>query len=993
MPQYKPGDIEKKWQEVWEKENVYQPDMEKSFDAAQDKPFYNLMMFPYPSAEGMHIGNMYAFTGADIYGRFKRMQGFSVFEPIGLDGFGIHSENYALKVGKHPKEMAQITAKNFYRQLRATGNSYAFKHTLETYDPDYYKWTQWIFITMFKQGLAYRKEAPVNYCPSCKTVLADEQVIQNNIKTKEHKNKNKKVEIRSGECERCGSEVEVKNLSQWFFKITDYAERLLGNIKKLNWPQRVLLGQKNWIGKSQGAEIIFKIDRRDIPITVFTTRLDTIYGVTALLLAPDKKGAGGKTALSLEIASDSQKALVEKYIKKIQNSKFKTQNSDNGEDKTGVFTGAYAVNPFSGEKVPVWVANYVVGWYGTGALMVVPAHDERDFEFCRKYKIPIRPVVKVKNRLKGLVLTGSVKEGFTDGFKANKFITSINKKGNYQIDLTSIQIDPFISFIKKYLKSNYWVELVGSETIFIFGDGDVKYIKSAQDEEEVLKKCKSLEKSITDLSDIWEMFATVDWYLDTVFTNEYGTLINSAEFNGLESHEAIEKMVKYLEDTQSGGKKTQYKLRDWIISRQRYWGAPIPMIYCETCAKNGLSWFTSEQVKNQAENQKVIRNLELEIRNFMPSMAGWYPVPESQLPVLLPEVTDWKPKGTGHSPLASVDEFVNVNCPGCGSPAVRETDVCDTFLDSAWYFLRYPSTRCARSGQVPFDSEITKRWLPISQYIGGAEHTVLHLLYSRFVSMVLHDGGFIDWDEPFPNFYAHGMIIKDGAKMSKSRGNVVIPDEYIRKFGADTLRCYLMFLGPFDAGGDFRDEGMRGMYKFLTRVWKIFQNKEKLSKSNSDTRIALHKTISKAINNISKFKYNTTQSTFMEFMNVWETDGNSLSESEALDFLKLIAPFAPHLTEEIYQTVFNKDKKYQSIHLSAWPVFDEKLLVETETEVVVQVNGKLRASILVPSDKASDREYVVEAALANDRVKQYVKDRLQTKKIIFVSGKLVNFVV
>ncbi|MBI2029574.1 leucine--tRNA ligase, partial [Candidatus Gottesmanbacteria bacterium] len=681
----------------------------------------------------------------------------------------------------------------------------------------------------------YRKEAPLNYCPSCKTVLADEQVID-------------------GKCERCGTEVETRKMSQWFFRITKYAGKLLENTYKIDWPEKVLIGQRNWIGKSTGSQITFKIQGRDIPIEVFTTRIDTVYGVTAIVIAPD-------TSLPMEIATSNQKQAVTNYIKN-------SRPSDRNE-KTGVFTGAYAINPFSSELIPIWVGNYVVGWYGTGAVMVVPGHDERDFEFANKYDLPVKRVIKTK-----------------------------------QGDLPS---------------------------------------------------------------------------------TDYGVLVDSGEFSGLSSKEAILAMNKYLEDTGSGKGTVQYKLRDWIISRQRYWGAPIPMIYCSKC--------------------------------------DWQPVPEKDLPVLLPEVEDYQPKGKGKSPLALVDDFVYTACPNCGGPAERETDVCDTFLDSAWYFLRYPSVKNTSDGGpasggdssevkevLPWDPEITRKWLPVTKYIGGAEHTVLHLLYSRFVVMALKDLGYLDFNEPFPSFFAHGLIIKEGAKMSKSKGNVVVPDEYIKKYGSDSLRTYLMFLGPYDAGGDFRDSGMFGMFKFIRRIWNLFHFIEKTGSITSiEVKVALYKTIKKATGDIPKFKFNTTIASFMEFTNVWEKDRNVISQEDAVSFLKILAPFMPHMTEEIYQKIKNQkspaslreawrakikiEEDFQSIHIQNWPVYDEKLLVEDKVNIVVQVNGKLRAQVVVPADKASDREYVIEEVSKNKIVKKYVNDKLNAKKIIFVPKRLVNFVI
>ncbi|MFS8638521.1 MAG: leucine--tRNA ligase, partial [Gemmatimonadota bacterium] len=636
---YRPAEIEKKWQSRWAERgtNTYTDEAL----AKAERPFYNLMMFPYPSAEGLHVGNIYAFTGADIYGRFRRLHGDDVFEPIGFDAFGIHSENFALKVGTHPMELIPRNIANFTRQLKRTGAMYDWNHTVDTTDPRYYKWTQWLFLQLYKAGLAEKKEAPVNWCPGCHTVLANEQVI-------------------AGECERCGTPVEQRFLSQWFFKITKYAQRLLDNLSWIDWSETTKRAQENWIGRSEGAEIDFPIARRRVAedrheparlhaekpvIRVFTTRPDTIFGATFMVLAPEHP-------LVDLLTTEEQREAVETYRSKVVATDLVTRKKTDKE-KTGVFTGGYAINPATGEEIPVWIADYVLMEYGTGAIMAVPGHDERDFEFAQKFALPIRRVVA--------------------------------------------------------------------------GEGDHEGTP-----------------------------------LHQAYVGD-GVLVNSDQFNGMRSAEAKKAITKWLEERGLARPRVNYRLHDWCISRQRYWGPPIPIIYCDDC--------------------------------------GTVPVPEEDLPVVLPYIENYKPDESGVSPLARVEEWYRVPCPQCGKEARRETDVSDTFLDSAWYFLRYPS---ANRDDVPFDPELTKKWLPVDMYIGGEEHAVLHLLYSRFITMVLHDLGHIDFEEPFVRFRKHGLIIKEGAKMSKSRGNVVIPDEYIEKYGADTFRTYLMFLGPYQEGGDFR---------------------------------------------------------------------------------------------------------------------------------------------------------------------------------------------
>lgn len=821
---YIPSEIEAKWQEKWQSDKIYSPNIDSATN-----PFYNLMMFPYPSAEGLHVGNMYAFTGADVYGRFKRMQGNEVFEPIGLDGFGIHSENYALKVGRHPAEQAEISEKNFYRQLRSIGNSFDLIRTVETYKPDYYKWTQWLFIQMFKNGLAYRKKAEVNWCPKDLTVLSDEQVI-------------------AGKCERCGTEVEKRRLEQWFFKITDYAQRLLDNIEKLDWTEKVKIAQRNWIGKSEGAEIDFEIEGLDSKLKVFTTRPDTLYGATFMVVAPEHQ-----LVTSLLAESSIKNEVLREVRDYVQKAKKKTdlERTAEGKEKTGVFSGLYAINPVSKKKIPVWVADYVLSSYGTGAIMSVPAHDQRDFEFANKYDLEIIPVIQSKE----------------------------------------------------------------------FSSNDVKMTEA--------------------------------------FSGQ-GIIIGSEDWNGFHVPEDISKVIEDLEKKGIGKKKVNYHLRDWLISRQRYWGPPIPMIYCQNCADN--------------------RKGEVE------TMHGWYSEKEENLPVKLPDVKDWKPMGIGKAPLANHPEFYEVKCPECGGSAVRETDVSDTFLDSAWYFLRYPNTDIAIE---PFDIERVRKWLPVNMYIGGAEHSVLHLLYSRFVTMVLKDLNFIDFEEPFSRFYAHGLIIKDGAKMSKSKGNVVVPDEYIAKYGADSLRTYLMFLGPYSDGGDFRDSGIEGIFKYLKRVWKLLSKNESDDLNDERTQ-AMHKTIKKVTEDISSLRYNTAIASLMEWYNYLNQElrvkNQELSKQEKEAYLKLLAPFAPHLTEEIWSEMGNED----SIHLSTWPEYDENKISNSKVTIVVQVNGKRRGEIEAGIQELEDKSFVEDKA--KEIITRYIEGQ-EIRKVIYVQGKIINFVI
>lgn len=832
---YEPGRIEEKWQTRWEEEGT------NSFTRAElleaERPFYNLMMFPYPSAEGLHVGNIYAFTGADVYGRYRRLLGDQVFEPIGFDAFGIHSENFALQIGSHPMELIPNSIANFTRQLRRTGAMYDWNHTVDTTSPEYYRWTQWLFLKLYEAGLAEKKEAPVNWCPGCHTVLANEQVI-------------------AGECERCKSIVEQRYLSQWFFRITEYAERLLENLSWIDWSETTKRAQENWIGRSEGTEIDFPIARKRVApdrhepaqlhaskpvIRVFTTRADTIFGATFMVLAPEHP-------LVDEVTTPEQRALVEEYRKKIATMDVVTRKITDKE-KTGVFTGGHCINPATGEEIPIWIADYVLMEYGTGAIMAVPGHDQRDFEFAQKFALPIKQVIAEEEDHEGVPLH----EAYA-------------------------------------------------------GDGVV---------------------------------------------------VNSDQFSGMNSEEAKAAITEWLEERGLARAQINYRLHDWCISRQRYWGPPIPIIYCDEC--------------------------------------GTVPVPEEDLPVILPNIEDYRPDESGVSPLARVEEWYRVPCPECGREARRETDVSDTFLDSAWYFLRYPS---ADDDSQPFDQELTKKWLPVDMYIGGEEHAVLHLLYSRFITMVLKDLGYIDFEEPFQVFRKHGLIIKDGAKMSKSRGNVVIPDEYISRYGADAFRTYLMFLGPYQEGGDFRDEGLQGPYGFLNRIWETIVPVEELGDEpvGPELEQKLHAMIEKVTNDLAALHYNTAIAAMMEYLNAVREGGRRANRAEVEPLVPLIAPFAPHLAEELWERLGYEESifvpaeelGFERADEGNWPAFDpEKTTVDT-VEFVIQVNGRVRSRI--PMQRGIGEDDARAAALADENVQRFI-DGKEVKKAIFVPDRLINLVV
>ncbi len=802
---YDPARVERKWRARWEESSLYDFDLDRASD-----PYYNLMMFPYPSAEGLHVGNVYAFTGADIHGRFQAMRGHDVFEPMGFDAFGIHSENFAIKRGIHPKTLIAQNVAHFREQLHRLGGRFAWRHAVETTDPEYYRWTQWIFLQLYKGGLAHKQKAPVNWCPSCKTVLANEQVI-------------------SGRCERCDSEVTQRELEQWFFNITRYADRLLDNLDGLDWSEVIKTAQRNWIGRSDGAELHFPLQEHPKEsISVFTTRPDTVFGATFLVLAPEHP-------LVTELTAEDRRAEVEAYVRAALERKSEERTA--AGDKSGVFTGGYATNPFSGERVPVWVAEYVLWGYGTGAIMAVPGHDERDFAFATRHGLPI-----------------------------------------------------------------------------------VRVVAPAGLEGEDLPE------------------------LEVAFT-EYGTAVHSQEFTGMPSEKAKQAVIARAEEIGAGHRRTTYHLRDWLISRQRYWGPPIPIVYCPNC--------------------------------------GTEPVPEEDLPVLLPEVVDFVPKGTGESPLASIASFVETTCPRCGGPARRETDVSDNFLDSAWYFLRYPSSD---DNLHAFSPARTQKWLPVEMYIGGKEHAVLHLLYTRFICMALHDLGFLSFEEPFEHFRAHGVITRNGAKMSKSRGNVVNPDEFFDRYGADTLRAYLMFTGPYEEGGDFSDHGIEGVHRFLHRLYHLVRENAPGAEATARDEVVRrrHRLIRRVTEDIESLKYNTALAALMEQLNFLQRE-QQVAREDLKTMTLLLAPLAPHIAEELWEGLGEAG----SVHAAVWPQYDPDLCQEETATIVVQVDGKLRDRVKVPSGSAE--EVVRRAALESEAVARHVGTG-ETARYVFVPDRLLNIV-
>ena len=809
---YHPQEIEKKWQERWAADHLYQ--------VKEDDPrpkFYALTMFPYTSGD-LHIGHWYAMAPSDVYARYKMMQGYNVLHPMGFDAFGLPAENKAIATGINPSVSTLKNVENMRRQLKTIGAIYDWDREVITCLPEYYKWTQWFFLKLYEAGLAYRGKAAVNWCPKCQTVLANEQVVGDGI------------------CWRCDSVVEKKRLEQWFFRITKYADELL-DFSKIDWPERIRIMQTNWIGKSYGADISFGLDKpgiKETEIRVFTTRPDTLFGVTFFVLAPEHP-------LVADLTAPDRKSEVEAYIRKAQRqTEFQRTAAD--AEKTGVFLGSYVINRVNGEKVPVWIADYVLPQYGTGAVMGVPAHDQRDFDFARKYGLPIRVVVAP-------------------------------------------------------------------------GDWDGKDLESAH--------------------------------------LEGGCMVNSAQFNGLSDGEMMPAICDFLAEKGWGGKTITYRLRDWLISRQRYWGAPIPMLYCVTC--------------------------------------GIIPVPEEELPILLPPDAEFKP--TGESPLKYCETFVNTKCPKCGGAAKRETDTMDTFMCSSWYFLRYTSPTYAK---YPFSQEQINYWMPVDLYTGGAEHATMNLLYSRFFVKAIRDIGIVKFDEPFARLFNQGIIGSQGEKMSKSKGNVVTPDDYVADLGADAVRVYLMFVGPWEQGGDWNDKGIIGMGRWLKRVWNLvsagYVEKARDAGAEKECLRIMHKTIKKATEDMERFRFNTMLSALMEYSNLLSKvqENGSIKNrvwAEAVKtLLLLLAPSAPHMAEELWQQLGYA----YSIHNQSWPEWDRELVADEEITLVIQINGKLRDKLCVPADITE--EAARQLAFEQERVKGYIAGK-SIANIIYVPGRLLNIVL
>jgi leucyl-tRNA synthetase len=819
---YLPAEFEKKWAGTWDREKTYSTNNQSPI--TNNQKMYVLAMFPYPSGTGLHVGHVRVYTGTDVVARYFRMNGYNVLHPMGWDAFGLPAENAAVKAKKNPMDMVPKNIATFKRQMKSLGFSYDWDHEFATTDPSYYKWTQWLFIQFYKMGLLYKKNTPINFCPVCKTGLAEEEVLAN------------------GTHERCGSKIEKKGLPQWIFKITKYADRLLSDLEGLDWPKGILEMQRNWIGKKEGINIKYQISNIKYQIECFTTRPDTNFGATFVVLAPEHEFV--KKIIKGELKN--QETNIEKIKKYVDKSKTKSEieRLSEGKEKTGIFTGFYTKNNLNGRKMPIYISDFVLSRFGTGAVVGVPGHDIRDFEFAKEFNLDVIRVVVGKNG----------------------------------------------------------------------------------DKSEITKKEQVQE--------------------------EEGIMINSEFLDGLDIHVATKKIMDYFEKKGWGKRVTTYHLRDWIFSRQRYWGEPIPMVNCEKC--------------------------------------GWQPIPESELPLKLPYIKSYEPMETGESPLSEIKDWVKTKCPKCGGPAKRETDTMPNWAGSCWYFLRFADTN---NDKQPWSNETMKQFLPVDWYLGGAEHAVLHLLYSRFWVKALYDLKLLNFKEPFLRLRNLGMVLaEDHRKMSKSFGNIINPDDVVKEYGADALRIYEMFMAPFDAEISWSTKALQGSYRFVKRIWNLYQNyvgnKNFCSVQNESKQliVKLQKIINKVTFDIPEIKFNTSIAAMMEFLNDFERNPQGLSKENVKKFLQILSPFAPFITEEIWRNVFGEK---QSIHLSSWPTVSGEI-VEEELIIPIQVNGKLRSTLRVSRHEIS-KNIVIKKALENEKVKKYLTDK--PKKIIYVHGKIINLII
>jgi leucyl-tRNA synthetase len=921
--EYNPGEIEPKWQAKWEEDGIYHSDIDDK------KPkFYALTMLPYSSGD-LHIGHWYAMAPSDSRARYKRMKGYNVLFPIGFDAFGLPAENAAIKRGIHPKKWTYANIEQMRSQLKSMGAMFDWRREIVTADPEYYRWTQWFFSQLYRHGKAYRKMSPVDWCPTCNTTLAREQVWGDDR-----------------HCERCGTPVVKKNLEQWFFRTTDYAEELL-DFSHCDWSERVQALQTNWIGRSEGASVVFSTEGGD-SLTVFTTRPDTLWGATFMVLAPEHP-------LVEKVTSKEQENAVEEYIQQAIR-KTDIQRESVEKDKTGIFTGGFAINPVNGARIPIWIADYVLMTYGTGAIMAVPAHDERDFAFALKYGLPILPVIARTDGLsKSFVPLSFVNNDFEDVLKKNN-IPFKSENHNLLITIPVEKVEEYIQLARTYLRENSWIELVGAHWIFIFPDGIIEW-DSLEVGKLILERIKSFNIEASAYRTLMEYLWSRDFYHDALYHHEYGTMINSGKFTGTSGEIARQKVTEWLEEMGKGKFEVNYRLRDWLISRQRYWGAPIPIIYCSNC--------------------------------------GIVTVPDEDLPVLLPDDVEWLP--TGESPLKLHPTWKKTTCPICGESAERETDTMDTFMCSSWYHLRYLSPHY---DLWPFDPKEYDYWMPVDTYTGGIEHATMHLIYTRYFHKAGRDMGIMKGPEPMLQLRNQGIILgEDSDKMSKSKGNVIAPDLLVSRYGADVVRAYLMFFARWELGAPWNSKGIEGTARWLRRVWALFTYKpSQSSKENAAPSILrslkrkLHKTLQQVTHDFETFEFNTIVSGLMELLNEMykakEQGAVGTAEWEgAVDiYLRMMAPVAPHISEEIW----TKLGKPYSIHQQSWPEVDKDAIVDDEIVIVVQINGRLRDRLNLPADISEDD--AKKAALASEIIQHYLEGK-NPRKIIYVPRRLINIVV
>jgi leucyl-tRNA synthetase len=923
---YIPGEIESKWQQKWDDDGLYHANV----DPSRPK-HYALTMLPYPSGD-LHIGHWYAMTPSDARARYMRMRGYNVLFPMGFDAFGLPAENAAIKRNIHPKQWTYANIERMRKQMRSMGAMFDWRREAVSADPEYYRWSQWFFSQLFKHNLAYHKMSPVDWCPNCNTTLAREQVWGEDR-----------------HCERCGTQVIKKNLDQWFFKTTSYAEELL-SYESIDWPERVRVLQTNWIGKSEGASVNFRTEQGDL-LEVFTTRPDTLWGATFMVVAPEHP-------LVARLTSSAQKAEVEAY--QLQASRqTDVQREAADKDKSGVFTGGYAINPVNGGRIPVWIADYVLMSYGTGAIMAVPAHDERDFAFAIKFGLPIIPVIaRGDGQSRSAVAKSAVKAGFEQALAGAgiAFSSGTGADGGecLYVSLNKETVGAYAALAQEYVQPGGWVEVVGGEWLFVFADAMVA-LDGVEADRAILARCQALYPPAGAFRSTMEMLNGQAFYADVKFHSEVGTMIHSAEFSGTPGEAAKRKVIAALEARGEGKGAINYRLRDWLISRQRYWGAPIPMVYCPSC--------------------------------------GVQPVPDEQLPVLLPDDVEWLP--TGESPLKLHPTWRFTTCPQCGGKAERETDTMDTFMCSSWYHLRYLSPKY---DQGPYDPREYDYWMPVDTYTGGIEHANMHLIYTRFFHKAGRDMGIMRGPEPMAQLRNQGVVLgEDSEKMSKSRGNVVAPDNLVRDFGADAVRAYLMFFARWELGAPWSSKGIEGTIRWLRRTWSAALEEGENPGSAGpevirDLRRKVHQTLKAVTSDFDRFQFNTIVSALMELMNEMLRlrqlgAGGTPAWAESIEiYLKMLAPIAPHISEELWQRL---GKPY-SIHTQPWPAVDEAAAVSEEITLVVQVNGRVRDRITVAVDITEEAARA--AALASPATQKFLGDK-PPRQVIYVPGRLVNIVI